>query len=73
MRNQIIKNAPKLPNECKWHLKSVGTSTSILTKNLPPISDFDEVIFKQKKGVNWLVELHRDEVISFGYVVLEMK
>ena len=72
MRNQLITNAPTTPNGFEWSIYSIGRSESIMRYNLPPFSDFDEVIFKQqKKGIYWLCEFHRDGIISFGYVQLK--
>jgi hypothetical protein len=72
MRKQIIMNDPATPTGFEWSIYSIGRSESIMKHNLPPFSDFDEVIFKQqKKGVYWLCEFHRDGIISFGYVQLK--
>jgi hypothetical protein len=62
-RNQLLENAPKLPSELKWELKR------LFSENLElKFEDFDQVVFKRKKGDFWMVELIRDGVIFFGFV-----
>jgi hypothetical protein len=70
MRNTLILKNQELPTGFEWELKSVGTSKGITTK-VPPLNDFDMVTFKQQKGALWLAELHRDGVISFGYLQIK--
>jgi hypothetical protein len=71
-RNQLIIGAP-IPIGY-WKLHSVGNTDGIMKQNLPPLSDFDEVRFlQQKKESFFLVQLVRDGVISFGYVILKIK
>lgn len=63
-RNQLRENAPKLTCGLKWKIKELFLGN----ENNLNFEDFDQVIFKQKRGNFWLVEMLRDGQIFFGLV-----
>jgi hypothetical protein len=76
MRTQTIKNSidTKQIDINDYRLYSVGNTDSIMKHNLPKLSDFDEIEFLQvKKESYYLVKLVRNNVISFGYLMMKIK